>query len=172
MVDTCDVVAVPRAPHLRPCTVCCTALAIETPELRKPPGIACAHCTPKGCGIYETRYPICRSYFCGWFGLPALGEDWRPDISGVLLSPHDDGVEFLILGGEPAIRRAGFLDFLATLLRSRTPAFLAVPGPAGHYPARVYLNDRLERLSQAQLGDALAAALKAARGHRFEPMSP
>ncbi len=164
------------------CTVCCTALAIETPELRKRPGIVCRHAAPSGCGIYESRYPICRSYFCGWFGLPQLGEDWRPDRSGILLSPRRDGIpdtyefregiEFLILGGEAAIRWPAFLDFLAQLLRGRTPAFLAVPGPEGHYPARVFLNDALARVPQARLGDALAVALTAARGHRFEPMSP
>ncbi|MEJ0026469.1 MAG: hypothetical protein WDN01_10615 [Rhizomicrobium sp.] len=162
------------------CTVCCTALAIETAELRKPPGVACAHCTPSGCGIYETRYPICRSYFCGWFGLPDLGEDWRPDRSGILISPREatvagetrEGIEFLVLGGEPAIRRPAFLAFLTGLLRDGTAVFLAVPGPEGHYPARVLLNDALSRTSPARYGDALAGALAAAKGHRFEPMRP
>ncbi|MEI9992704.1 MAG: hypothetical protein WDM86_22055 [Rhizomicrobium sp.] len=158
------------------CTVCCTALAIETAALRKAPGVACVHCTASGCGIYLTRYPICRSYFCGWFGLPELGEDWRPDRSGILISPHDagqsEGIEFLVLGGEPAIRRPAFLTVLTAVLRGGTPVFLAVPGPAGHYPARLRLNDALSRIAPERHGDALAGALKAAKGHRFEPMAP
>ena len=164
------------------CTVCCTALAIETPELRKQPGIACKHLTESGCGIYAARYPVCRSYFCGWFGLPELDNSWRPDVSGILIAPRTDGIppqyelregiEFLILGGEDAARRPAFLTFLAQLLRSGTPAFLAVPGPKGHYPARVFLNDALAAVPPARLGDALASALKAGRGHRFAPMSP
>ncbi len=163
------------------CTVCCTALAIETPELRKAPGVTCAHATAKGCGIYQTRFPICRSYYCGWFGLPELDESWRPDRSGILISPRRDGIpqghaareaiEFLALGGEASIRRPAFLAFLTVLLASRTPAFLAVPGPRGHYPARVFLNDALAGVVPARLGDALAGALEAAKGHRFEPMS-
>lgn len=164
------------------CTVCCTALAIETPQLRKAPGVACRHCTAQGCGIYETRFPICRSYFCGWFGLAELDDDWRPDRSGILLSPCRDGIpphyalregiELLVLGGEAAVRRPAVAALVAKLLLSRTPAFLAVPGPAGHYPARVFLNDNLARAPQAALADAFAAILRAARGHRFAPMSP
>ena len=158
------------------CTVCCTALAIETAELRKAPGVACVHCTATGCGVYQTRYPICRTYFCGWFGLPDLDDDWRPDRSGILISPYTaaerEGIEFLVLGGEPAIRRPAFLAVLGALLRDGTPVFLAVPGPKGHYPARVQLNDTLSRTDPARHGDALASALRAAKGHRFEPMPP
>ncbi len=156
------------------CTVCCTALAIETAELRKAPGVACLHCTPTGCGVYQTRFAICRSYFCGWFGLPELGEDWRPDRSGILISPRDEdeGIEFLVLGGEAAVHRPAFLDVLTTLLRARTPVYLAVPGPKGHYPARVLLNDALARTDPARYADALASALRSATGHRFEPMPP
>lgn len=152
------------------CTVCCTALAIETAELRKAPGIACIHCTPQGCGIYETRFPICRSYFCGWFGLPDLDESWRPDRSGLLISPREDGVEFLVLGGEAAVRSPPFTALLANMLTGRTPVFIAVPGPAGHYPARTRINEPLSRVPPAMLGDALANLLKAAKGHRFKPM--
>ncbi len=164
------------------CTVCCTALAIETVPFRKASGIACRHCTAQGCGIYETRYPICRTYFCGWFGLPELDDSWRPDLSGIVISPQNagipaqyevrEGIEFLVLGGEAAIRRPVFAAFVAALLRSRTPVFLAVPGPAGHYPARVFLNDALARTPQAALADAFAGILNAAKGHRFAPMPP
>ncbi|MBL6937399.1 MAG: hypothetical protein ISS15_00140 [Alphaproteobacteria bacterium] len=154
------------------CTVCCTALAIETPGLRKQPGIACVHCTSTGCGIYETRFPICRTYFCGWFGLAELDESWRPDRSGLLISPHGAGIEFLVLGGEAAVRRPQFLALLARMLAGGTPVFVAVPGPAGHYPARVQINAPLSRVAPPSFGDAMAGLLKAAKGHRFEPMPP
>ena len=154
------------------CTVCCTVLAIETAELRKVPGVACTHCTTQGCGIYETRYPICRSYFCGWHGMADLDESWRPDRSGLVLSPHDGGVEFLVFGGETALRRAEFLDLLARLIARGTPAFLAVPGPPGYYPARTGLNVRLSTIDRMRWGDVLAGALAAAQRHAFVPMKP
>ena len=54
--------------------------------LDKPAGIYCQHCIPgKGCGIYETRFEICRGFLCGWRQVPQLGDDWRPDHSGILM---------------------------------------------------------------------------------------
>src|SRR4051812_35852125 len=47
------------------CTVCCTALPIVE-DFTKPAGVTCQHCTSSGCGIYATRYPICRTFVCGW----------------------------------------------------------------------------------------------------------
>jgi hypothetical protein len=162
------------------CTVCCTALAIDTSELRKQPGVLCMHCTRTGCGIYETRPPVCRSYLCGWFMLTDLGDEWRPDRSGILLSPCNigipahyrlrEGIELLALGGEEAVRRPAFIDLVTKLFRSQTPAFFAVPGPPGHFPARTFLNDLLGRVAPHVLGDVFAGILKAAAGHRFEPM--
>jgi hypothetical protein len=166
------------------CTVCCTALAIETPELRKQPGVTCRHCTAQGCGIYETRFPICRSYFCGWFGLPELDDSWRPDRSGILLSPQSagipetydarEGVEFLLLTGEAGLAHPPFIVFLRALLASRTPAFLALAGPKGHYPARVFLNDALARAvdDPPAIMLLLRRIVRSAAGHRFEPAPP
>ena len=95
------------------CTVCCMALNVE--EIGKKAGILCEHCTPKGCGIYETRFEVCRGFLCGWRMVPQLGDDWRPDRSGVLIlgMPADklpeehravgNGAQFMILGGEKAL---------------------------------------------------------------------
>jgi hypothetical protein len=152
------------------CTVCCTALAIETRDLRKQPGVTCAHCGPRGCTIYETRYPICRTYHCGWRVLGTLDQDWRPDKSGVLVSPLDDGIELLVLGGENAIRRPGFAEFVAACIRSGTPTFMAVPGPVGYYSARVALNDRLKGRDPAGIRDTLVGALAASAAHGFRRM--
>lgn len=165
------------------CTVCCTALAIDTPEFRKAPGITCTNCTAKGCSIYETRFPICRSYFCGWIQLPELDDAWRPDRSGVIVSPMRDnipddfalreGVELLILTGEKAIRRAGFAAFVARSITGGVATFLAMPGPTAHYPARVLLNRPLAsavaRRDEQAVIETLVRIVKSAAQHRFEP---
>jgi hypothetical protein len=153
------------------CTACCVDLPIETGQLRKAPGVACAHCTGAGCAIYEARFPICRTYHCGWWYFGELGEDWRPDRSGVLISSvAPDGVEFLVLGGESAIRRPGFAQFVAHCIAIGTPSFMAVPGPVGYYSARVFLNDRLKGRDPAGVRDALLGALAAAAKHEFRRM--
>jgi hypothetical protein len=162
------------------CTACCVEPAIDTPELRKLPRVPCTHCTGTGCAIYAARPPVCRTHFCGWFVLGDLGEEWRPDRSGVLISPCAigipahyrlrEGIEFLVFGGEEAVRRPAFTAFLTHLIRSGVPSFIAVPGPAGHFPARTFLNDNLARMPPPAYADAFVSLLKAAKGHRFEPM--
>src|SRR5438128_1437727 len=111
-----------RRNHCGGCTVCCTALPIVE-DFTKPAGVTCQHCTSTGCGIYETRYPICRTFLCGWLLLPGLDESWRPDRSGILIRaiepdalPEEfraagSGLHFTVLGGEASIRRPGFADY-------------------------------------------------------------
>src|ERR1700727_3622496 len=55
------------------CTVCCTAMAIDKPEIQKEAGVTCRYCRG-GCTIYETRPPLCHDYYCGWRQLPILDE--------------------------------------------------------------------------------------------------
>jgi hypothetical protein len=157
------------------CTVCCVALPIETAELRKLPGVACGHCGPRGCTIYDARFPVCHDYHCGWRQLPQLGEEWRPDKSGVLVSPTGtEGVELMVLTGESAIRRDGFAQFVATSIVNGIAVYMTVPGPVGYYPARVYLNDRLAlavaQRDLAAIRALLSTVLAAAARHNFRPM--
>src|SRR5262249_34203215 len=106
-----------------PCTVCCTVLKIDTPQLRKPADTPCKHLCATGCGIYEARPPVCQQFLCGWRLFAELGDDWRPDLSGVLVmrkAPAElppawqsaaYGVELAITGGEKAVRRPGFAEY-------------------------------------------------------------
>jgi hypothetical protein len=125
-----------------PCTVCCTELKIETPQLRKPANTPCKHLGGAGCGIYETRPPLCQQFLCGWRLFAELTDDWRPDVSGVLVmrrapaelppawqsAPY--GVELAIVGGEQAVTRAGFAEYAARLLAKNIPVFLSAASPS------------------------------------------
>ncbi|HWY61708.1 MAG TPA: hypothetical protein VNW15_07380 [Rhizomicrobium sp.] len=121
------------------CTVCCLALRIE--EFGKQAGVMCQHCTGSGCGIYEARYEVCQGFLCGWRVVPKLGEAWRPDRSGVLILlvekkdiPEEhraagDGVQFVILGGEKAIRRPGFAEYVSTLVSREVAVYMSADSP-------------------------------------------
>ena len=139
------------------CTVCCMALRIV--ELDKQAGIFCQHCLPaKGCGIYETRPGICRTFHCGWRQVPQLGEAWRPDRSGVLMLTQDvdklpeehrgsgTGVNFVILGGEKAILRPGFAEYVSTLVARNVAVYLSADTPKtlmnGYLRERVAAHDK------------------------------
>ncbi len=66
------------------CTLCCTVLRVDA--LRKLGGLACTHLVSEagGCGIYQDRPRICRSYRCLWLQ-GGLEEDDRPDRLGAVL---------------------------------------------------------------------------------------
>jgi hypothetical protein len=121
------------------CTVCCKALRID--EFTKPAGVLCQHCTGSGCGIYETRYEVCRGYMCGYRMLPRLGDAWRPDRSGILIDimeadklPEEhraagNGMQFIILGGEKAILRPGFAEYVMTLVSRNVAVYMSADSP-------------------------------------------
>jgi hypothetical protein len=139
------------------CVVCCHALGFNAKEgYKKAAGEMCRHCTGSGCGIYETRYELCRIFHCGWRRQPLLGEEWRPDRSGVLLIELDRdevpeayratgaGMEFIILTGEQAISRPGFADYVATLVGRKVAVFMSLVGRP-----KTVINPFLEELAAA-----------------------
>lgn len=123
------------------CKACCIDLRIDTPEFRKPAGTLCAHHGGDGCGIYATRYPVCRAFLCGWLLFPELDPDWRPDKSGVLILQVPQasipkkywaaghGVQFVILGGAAAIARPGFAEYVAALVSRGVAVYLTAVQP-------------------------------------------
>lgn len=128
--------------HCDSCTVCCTELKIETLEFRKAANTSCPHLCAAGCGIYETRPPVCQQFLCGWRLFAELTDDWRPDRGGVLVMRKapgelpsayraaDYGVELAIIGGEAAVIRAGFAEYAASLLARNIPVFLSAASPS------------------------------------------
>jgi hypothetical protein len=160
------------------CTVCCTVLAIDQPELQKAPGEPCVHCTSGcGCAIYQTRPRICRTWFCGWRNLPWMGEALRPDRSHILVHltfndlpagyVADVGLEVLMLD-QAGLRAAGLAETLGHAVRADIATFLHVPSTAGYQGARVLLNEDLRPVAQAGQGARLLRELeKLYAGLRF-----
>ena len=164
------------------CTVCCTALNIDKPEIQKKSGLTCKNCVSGGCAIYETRYPVCRGYYCAWRTVDIFDEDWRPDRSGVMPYVETEGIsrDFdletgigLMLVGNPnrIVRQAWFQDFVVTGVMNSVPLFLSLPGPVGHQAATTSLNtdQMLDAIKRGTVKDALEAAVKLLRGWKFEP---
>lgn len=138
------------------CNLCCTELPIETPELRKKAQTSCVHLTTKGCGIYATRFPICRQFLCGWMLFPELAADWRPDRSGVLIlqvpqisipkiyQPAGHGVQLLITGGEEAVTRPGFAEYVLDQVSRGVAVYMTATTP------RALLNEYLQPLAASR----------------------
>jgi hypothetical protein len=117
-------------------------MALRVIEMDKAAGRYCKHCLPgKGCCIYETRFEVCRTFLCGWRLVPQLDAAWRPDKSGILMLRQEvdklpeahraagPGVNFVILGGEKAILRPGFAEYVATLVARNVAVYLSADTP-------------------------------------------
>jgi hypothetical protein len=166
------------------CTLCCSVLLIDTPQIQKPAGVTCRHCVD-GCAVYQTRPQACRDFLCAWRQLDILGPDWRPDLSGIFaqIETEDIPAAFgaaigigLMLVGNPlkTVRQKMVLDFVAAGIASDIALFLSLPGPPGHQAAKVFLNTAEMRQAAAggkieRVKSLLEAALKDLRGHAFKP---
>ncbi|WP_093663973.1 YkgJ family cysteine cluster protein [Sphingomonas gellani] len=68
------------------CTLCCTVLKVDAPDLKKAAGTPCRHLGSGGCSIHAVRPQICRTWFCVWRRVGSLPDEARPDRSGLLVS--------------------------------------------------------------------------------------
>ncbi|MGA7710585.1 MAG: hypothetical protein WCA81_01690 [Rhizomicrobium sp.] len=159
------------------CTVCCTVMAIDKPDIQKEAGVTCRHCVA-ACTIYDTRPPLCRDFYCGWRQLPMLDDVWRPDRSGVFVEvePVDDRTGLsLVLVGNPlkTVRQSWFIEFVKIGVGGDVPLQLGVPGPKGHQGAALLLNTRemlqAVRTSRAAVKDLLEKELKRLKAYDFPP---
>ncbi len=69
------------------CRTCCNGwLSAEIYGHKMGGGVPCKFLKPDGCGIYESRPELCRSFVCGWLkpGSP-FPENWRPDKIGFII---------------------------------------------------------------------------------------
>jgi hypothetical protein len=103
------------------CTLCCKLFPV--PELSKPSGRWCQHIAQgKGCGIHETRPPVCRSFWCQWIENDALGPEWKPEVSKFVLSIYP-GSNSLVVTVDPATPRSWACEpYLSGLRRFATAA--------------------------------------------------
>jgi hypothetical protein len=145
-----------------PCTVCCTELKI--PQLRKEARVPCQHLAGSGCGIYETRPDVCREFLCGWRLFEEMGDDWRPDLSGVMAlrwapdqlpaawkaAPY--GVHLLVIGGQQALMRPAFITYVQRTMGRGLPIFLSAASPYillnDHVPAGADAGALKQRLAE------------------------
>ncbi len=68
------------------CVACCEVLNIAEPDMVKPAGQMCMHCTGSGCGIYDSRPQVCRSWDCVWRRIDSMPPQTRPDQMGVVFT--------------------------------------------------------------------------------------
>lgn len=92
------------------CTACCVLPEIEA--LQKPADIPCRHCSvDKGCRAYDARPQLCRDFLCLWVTDDALGPQWQPSRTGMLV--YRQGAQLTVLV-DPARRGIWWSEPYAT----------------------------------------------------------
>ena len=73
------------------CSECCRLLAIQMEGYYTPQGYWCKYCTQPGCSIYNTSIPkSCKDYFCGWIQNENIPDEYKPNLSGIVLEVLDN----------------------------------------------------------------------------------
>ena len=80
-----DTSAIPlRERACRSCTLCCDLPDIDA--LDKPANTLCRHCVrDRGCRAYAARPATCRDFLCAWRTDAALGAEWDPVLSHMMV---------------------------------------------------------------------------------------
>ena len=153
-----------------PCFTCCVAPRIESPQMRKPNATRCQHLdSADRCGIYDTRYAVCRAFFCGFRRSTMIHPALRPDASGVLVrlrgGPSDsrgDGplnANFTILRPE-GLEAEGLVESISAFVKAEISLYLSVPSPPGFHPAVADIGDGLLFLVMARDANGIRAMLR------------
>lgn len=128
------------------CSVCCVHLRIHEDTIKKAADVKCKNLSEKGCAIYTERPPVCRNWYCGWRMFPSLGNEWRPDISKILLKFDGKTVTLQPLKAENAKRLLdeGPLVLIAELMDAGIDVETSIPTKPGFCNALMTINDKFE----------------------------
>lgn len=97
------------------CNLCCTALHIK--EFDKPANVPCEHLskTGKGCGIYESRPPVCRGFRCAWL-TGNIPSEMRPDRTHIVVWGDPKGNMVVVEAARGALDRPANLALVKEIL--------------------------------------------------------
>lgn len=116
------------------CHACCTVFDIDDAPVHKSAGVICPNYNGHVCAKYADRPQTCRSFHCLWRYETMLDENWRPDLSGVVLTtePATTGaasgqaVSLLVFGDHNVIFEDGFAIYVATNIDRGHEALLKI----------------------------------------------
>jgi hypothetical protein len=109
-------------------------LEIHDPAIAKAAGVPCRHLSAQGCSVHPNWPKVCQTWFCVWRLMPGLPEQWRPDLSGILLYQvrnevpgyHDTALMLSLAHGLKHLENEELLEFVTLAVRNRQPVYLGV----------------------------------------------
>ena len=143
------------------CTACCIHLHIEDESFIKPGDQACTHMVAKGgCKIYANRPSVCQDWHCAWRFMAQLGEEWRPDRSGVLLRSDEGGIIFQPIG-EPkdVLTTERAIELIGGGVAQGVPLSMSIPTQKGFRSFAISLNEHLSEVVESRHFPSIKAKL-------------
>ena len=143
------------------CTACCVNLHIEDEGFTKPGDQACSHMVVKGgCKIYATRPSVCQDWHCAWRFMAQLGDEWRPDRSGVLLRSDEAGIIFQPIG-EPnkVLTTERAIELIGGGIAQGVPLSMSIPTKKGYRSFSIGLNEHLSAVVESRHFPSIKAKL-------------
>ena len=150
------------------CSLCCKVMGIGA--LNKPSGHWCPHCRPgKGCGIYGDRPSECRTFNCDWLLNDALGPEWKPEKSKIVMTHRGNKIVAYVDPSAPGQwRKSPFFERLMALVEpSLTRGTLVYVSVSENYI--LLLPDREEVLGHLGVADeVMLKTVRTATGYAYE----
>lgn len=134
------------------CDVCCISLRIENPALTKKADVRCPHLSNQtGCGIYDQRPDVCRTWYCGWRVMPFLHDDMRPDRSKILIKQDETGFVFQPLRSENTnnLTHENVLEAIGALVSNGIEVKTSIPTRPGYCNALTITLDPVVKTDDA-----------------------
>jgi len=160
------------------CTVCCVTLRIEEEDLNKLADTPCPNLTvKKGCSIYENRPNICRGWYCAWRFMAQLGNEWRPDRSGIVLRLNDSGIIFQPIKDPYNVLTSQLaIELIGGGIENGVSIFISVPTKEGYCYSLLKLNEKLKSVVATRDGyktqRAMLDMVKFASSQQTDPILP
>lgn len=129
------------------CSACCVSLRINENNLKKDADTPCQHLGKKGgCSIYEQRPSVCINWFCAWRHMRNIGDEWRPDRSGIIIRFDEQG--FILQPTRDPLETLTSelcLGLVASCVSKNISISISVPTKEGFCYSLVRINEPLQK---------------------------
>jgi hypothetical protein len=158
------------------CTACCVVLLIDDDNFKKPADQVCSNLIEKGgCKIYASRPSVCQDWYCAWRFMGQLGDEWRPDRSGIMLRSDENGIIFQpILDPKEVLITDQAIELIAGGIQQGIQLSMSIPTREGFRSSGMSLNEPLqaavESRSLAAIQDSMLELIEFASAQITSPI--
>lgn len=130
------------------CSACCVSLLINEDNLKKEADIPCQNLGENGgCAIYAQRPSVCINWFCAWRYMDNLGDEWRPDKSGIVLRLEEHGIVLQAIRDPLDVLTSELcLGLVGSGVANNVSVSISVPTKKGFCYSLIQVNEPLKKV--------------------------